>query len=240
MSEPRPLRSPPENRQRGYPGHSGYARIEHDYYREPAWAVDALLDAEPFLGAVFDPFCGGGTIPARCRARGMKADGCDIQDIGACVVRDFFESTARHDNIISNPPYKLAEQAACHALKLVRRKVAFFLRLNFLESQSRHTFFRDAPLSRVLVMARRVSCPPGIYTGERDQWGCLIQPEEKGGKSAYAWFVFDHGHVGETHTSRVSDWVGRGLTLPGLAQEWNYPCQTRTTSDRGRNTLLLR
>jgi hypothetical protein len=203
MSEAQAPRFVPEKKQPGYPGHSGYARVRFDYYREPAWAVDALLDAESFLGAVFDPFCGGGTIPARCRARGMRADGSDIQAIAGCAVLDFLISTAKHDNIISNPPYALAEQAARRALKLARRKVAFFLRLSFLESTGRDAFFREVPLSRVLVMARRVSCPPGIYTGGRDRYGCLIQPDEKGGKMPYAWFVFEHGHRGEPCLARI-------------------------------------
>src|ERR1700748_1891477 len=111
----------PVTKQTGFPGHSGYARVAHDYYREPGWAVDVLLDAEPFLGAVFDPFCGGGTIPARCRARGIEAEGSDIREIAGCAAQDFFHSTAQRDNIISNPPYALAEQAARHALRLTRR-----------------------------------------------------------------------------------------------------------------------
>jgi hypothetical protein len=166
------------------------------------WAVDALLDAEPFRGSVFDPFCGGGTIPAHCRARGMRANGSDIQSISGCAGGDFFVSTRRHDDIISNPPHVLAARASRHALKVARCKVAFFLRFNFLESQCRDTFFRDVPLSRALVMARRVSCP-GIQAGERDRWGCLIQSEEQGGKSVYAWCVFDHCHTGEPRLARI-------------------------------------
>jgi hypothetical protein len=43
-----------------YPGHSGYARVDSDYYREPAWITDALLDAVQFTGTILDPCCGGG------------------------------------------------------------------------------------------------------------------------------------------------------------------------------------
>jgi hypothetical protein len=64
-----------EKKQTSYSGHSGYQRVLHDYYREPARAVDALLDFEAFTGSVYDPFCGGGTIPARCRARGFLRGG---------------------------------------------------------------------------------------------------------------------------------------------------------------------
>jgi hypothetical protein len=41
---------------------SGYVRASDDFYREPRWAVDALLDVERFDGIVWDPACGSGNI----------------------------------------------------------------------------------------------------------------------------------------------------------------------------------
>jgi hypothetical protein len=179
-----------------YPGHSGYARVLHDYYREPARAVDQLLEKESFTGRVYDPFCGGGTVPARCRAHGIDADGSDLQDIAGCTVRDAFTITERHDNFVSNPPYKPAEAAIRYLLPLARHKLAFLLRTNFLHSIRRRAFYASMPLVRVWFLSSRPSCPPGIYRGSRDDFGCLIQPEENGGKMDYSWFIFERGHTG--------------------------------------------
>jgi hypothetical protein len=111
-------------RNRGYPRHSGYERIDKDFYVEPRWVVHLLLDVEAFEGEVLDPCCGSGTIPSVCQERGIPARGSDIVDRRFGEVRDLFNITEPVDNIISNVPYKIAEPCARHMLKLAQRKVA--------------------------------------------------------------------------------------------------------------------
>lgn len=161
-------------------------RANHDWYVDPPWATDVLLKNEEFVGSVYDPACGIGTIPIRAWCAGLPAEGADIVDRGAGFpVVDFLtcDLPARVDNIICNPPYKLAERFLPRALAMARRKVAFLLRLAFLESERRHAVFTSTPLARVLVFSQRVSMPPGGSGAEAD-----------GGKIAYAWFVWDHRH----------------------------------------------
>ena len=67
---------------RGNPRSSGYERAANDWYREPAWLVDALLEHELFVGTIWDPACGGGTIPGRCKAWGYDTMASDIVDRG--------------------------------------------------------------------------------------------------------------------------------------------------------------
>jgi hypothetical protein len=179
-----------------YPGHSGYDRVLYDYYREPIRSVDLVLDHEPFVGSVLDPCMGGGTIPARCRARGIEADGSDLQSIAGCRVRDVFSITEEHDNFMLNPPFKPAEPILRHLWPLTRYKLVVLIRHNFLFSAKRDDFFAMMPLARVYYLSQRPSCPPGIYQGIRDNYGYLIQPEEKGGKMDYVWLVIERGHVG--------------------------------------------
>jgi hypothetical protein len=71
------------------------------------------------------------------------------------------------------------------------------LRLPFLEGQCRKEFLCRTPLAMVLVSSRRVSCPPGLLDGPRDKWGAIMQPEERGGKMPYAWFIWQPGYTGE-------------------------------------------
>jgi len=160
-------------------------RSEHDWYVDPPWATELLLARERFGGVILDPACGGGTILDVCAARGLVTMGSDIADRGRGIRVDFLDERypvpAVVDHIISNPPYRVAERFLERALVVARRKVAFLLRLAFLESEIRHSLFKRTPLARVYVFSGRVSMPPG---------GSGMEAE--GGKTPYAWFVWDH------------------------------------------------
>lgn len=183
---------------RGNPRSSGYERVVADWYREPPWIVDALLNREPIVGAVLDPACGGGTIPARCLARGIPAVGSDLIARGFGTVADFMDRTEPCDNVICNPPFSLAQQFVEVALKVARHKVIIIQRLAFAEGQKRRLMFETTPIARIWVSSRRCSMPPGhgFGDGERERWGALKHHEGRGGAIAYAWFVWQHGHVG--------------------------------------------
>jgi len=174
-------------------------RAKGDFYCEPAWAVDALIDAERFVGNVYDPACGRGNIPERFRLRGFQAHGSDIADRGYQMerCRDFLGpgivSAIPISNIVCNPPYEAAEYFIKRALDLARFKVAMLLRWSFAEggtgktekSKLRRWALDEAPLARVYVFANRVSMPPGD-----------MAVEAKGGAVAFGWFVWDHDHQG--------------------------------------------
>lgn len=167
---------------------SGYDRVASDWYVEPEWVVDALLNVEEFPGLCWDPACGGGTIPVALGRRSIPCVASDIVDRGCpggMLVQDFFEAAERVAHIISNPPYGCLEQFVLHALSLAAGKVAVLARLAFLEGQARQMFFRQTPFARVWVSSRRVSMPPG---------GSGVPA--KGGSIAYAWFIWDHAHKG--------------------------------------------
>jgi hypothetical protein len=163
-------------------------RDKHDFYVEPAWAVEALLNVEGFQGEVYDPACGTGTIVEVCKKRGLDAWGTDLIARGyvPCVQTDFSKPVPDdcHDNvqnIVCNPPFRHAEVFIQNALLRAKFKVAMLLRLSFLEGQKRRALFEKSPLARVWVFSRRVSMPPG---------GQDIPA--KGGAVAFCWLVWDH------------------------------------------------
>ncbi len=166
---------------------SGYVRVEHDFYREPAWAIDLLLDRESFGECVWDPCAGSGNIPERCLARGISAIGSDIADRGyGCGNLDFFTvEQLTPISIVSNPPYDVLREFVDHALKISTGKVAVIARLAFLASVKRKAWFESRPLARLWVMSRRPSIPPGN-----------VDVPAKGGSIDYGWFVFEHEHAG--------------------------------------------
>ncbi len=177
------------------PGHLraafAQARNDDDWYVEPADCVHALFDAVQFTGAIHDPCCGGGTIPKVAAERGFNAAGSDIKDRGSpnfIGVRDFLADMTWRDNIVSNPPYNLAEPMFKHACMHARRKVAFVLRISFLCGQKRRdTLFKLFRPSEVVILSKRPSMPPG---------GSGIPA--KNGTTDYCWIIWDRCAVGET------------------------------------------
>ena len=167
--------------------HSGYERDEHDWYVEPAWCTELLCKHMEFDGPIHDPACGRGTIPEALAAAGYQSSGRDIVDRGwpALPPRDFLADKADCLNIVTNPPYKLAEAFARHALKHTRHKIAILVRLDFLASQRRHKLFTEHPPSLVLVLSRRPSMPPGWQDAPA-----------KGGMHDFSWIVWNQDEFG--------------------------------------------
>ena len=167
---------------------SRFERAEADWYLEPRWTVDLLLDAEPINGVVYDPACGSGNIVRACLERGMLAYGSDLHDRGfGCPDVDFIGpqfQAIRPAAIISNPPFSLFEQFVEQALRLVAHKVCMLARLAVLEGMARHqALWEPNPPTRVWVLSKRASMPPG----DRPD----IKPT--GGQAAYCWLVWDVG-----------------------------------------------
>jgi hypothetical protein len=169
-------------------------RSESDWYVDPAEATEALLRVERFSGSSWDPACGLGTIPSAMRAAGLHCFGSDLVDRGfAGPVLDFLAENDGHgedvDNIVANPPFNLARPFIDKALTIAAHKVAMLLPLTFLEGQRKAPWLQSTPLARVHVFTWRISMPPGelLVAGK-------VKPE--GGKKCFAWFVWEHGHVG--------------------------------------------
>lgn len=160
-------------------------REKDDYYPTPPHATEALLSVESFDGNIWEPACGSGDICEVLKAAGYQVVGSDLVDRGYGQPRiDFLmERQLQGDNIITNPPFKMAESFARHALSLNPAKVAFLLRLNFLEGIARRDVLQR--LARVWVFSKRLTMIANSTDG-------------KGGMIAYAWFVWDRDHDGPT------------------------------------------
>lgn len=203
--------------------HSGYPRDPHEWYVEPRWCVEQMLDqleldGEPFEGAVIDPCCGGGTIPSACLARGIPARGSDIVDRGFGTVCNLFDITEPVDNVMSNVPYKISVPCLRHMLTFVRRRILLLLPLTFWGSRERNALFRVSPPRLFYPCSDRPSMPPGRMTGRRDPLGALIQPNNSGGTAEYGWWRFDIGYRGpmEVRLLDLRPLDRRQLSLPAV------------------------
>jgi hypothetical protein len=171
--------------------HSGCTRADGDFYCEPAWCVEALFKHLILRGGVHDPCCGLGTIVDVAAGLGMEATGADIADRvgGRFPVRDFFSDKTVRENIVTNPPYDLAEGIITHALAHVERggHVAVLAPVGFVASQGRHPLFARPELELVVVLSRRPSPPPGKLLLEHGE------SVRRGGSTDSAWLAWRRG-----------------------------------------------
>lgn len=165
---------------------SEYERDENDWYIEPDWCVTALKNRVDFNGLVHDPCCGIGTIP-----KIMRGSGADLIDRGfGYAVRNFLEDQRIYDNIVTNPPYGIAQQIIEYALDHVRHKVAALVQAKFLFSQKRFSLFNARETEAVYVFSRRPSMPPGHLLMKHGE-------EIRGGGSIdYCWVIWNKEHQG--------------------------------------------
>lgn len=145
-------------------------------------------DGLPRSGArILEPAAGAGAMLAPL----MEAFGCpDVEAIDIAPEnegirqQDFLEfDGGGYDVIFTNPPFRLAEQYARHALRLVVSGgyVVLLLRAGFLESEARHNFFDEFPLLQVWFLRKRPR-----FTGPNSD-GATTDT------AMYAWFVWKKG-----------------------------------------------
>ena len=92
-------------------------------------------------------------------------------------------------DIITNPPYAKAQEFVEHALDIIDdgRKVAMFLKIQFLESKARRKLFEKYPPKTIYVSSTRLKC---AMNGDF---------EKAAGATAvcYAWYVWVKGYTGD-------------------------------------------
>lgn len=182
----------------GASSHSEGERAEHDFYATEPLAIDKLFGIKDLClsGYIWEPACGNGHLVKRMEELRPKID-VYATDL---VVRDFpckqydFLSAKDHEDlwardIITNPPYSLAEEFVRKALNIIENsyKVCMFLKLTFLEGQKRRLLFDEHPPMKVYVSSQRLKC---AKNGDFENTGSSA--------AAYAWFVWQQGNKTKT------------------------------------------
>jgi hypothetical protein len=179
----------------GASNHTAGSRALDDYYATDPKAVELLLSVEKFHANIWEPACGGGHITNVLVKEGYSVIATDIADRG--VGADVYDFLILDDNmydidIITNPPYKYASEFIEQALKLVNvgRKVAMFLKVQFLEGKKRKILFQKHPPKVIYVSSSRLLC------AKNGEFQKMI--ESGGSAVAYAWFIWVKGYQGDT------------------------------------------
>jgi hypothetical protein len=170
-----------------------------DLYETPAVATEALLRVEQLPHHLWEPAAGRGAMVDVLRDAGHQVLASDLHDYNEpthFAGRDFLLERKAPDGceaIVTNPPFKLAQQFVAHALDLCPR-VVMLLRLSFLESERRRGILEGDSLARVHVFRNRL---PMMH---RDSW---TGPKARSAVP-YAWFCWDRDHRGPTTINRIS------------------------------------
>jgi len=178
----------------GASNHTDKERQKHDYYATEPRAIELLLEVEEFSDHIWECACGEGHLSEVLVKRGYNVRSTDLIDrgYGEGGLNFLTQSELFDGDIITNPPYKHATEFVYKALDIIPegRKVAMFLKLQFLEGKKRKKLFLKHPPKVVYVSSSRLLCAKN---------GKFEQMRAGGGSAvAYAWFVWVKGFKGNT------------------------------------------
>lgn len=160
-----------------------------DDFPTPPWATRALL--EHVIGtdgldqlSCLEPACGAGHM-AKVLSEYFREVRCsDANDYGFAPVRDFLSypyQTNAVDWVITNPPFRLAEEFVQRSFDVASRGVAMLVRTVFLESVGRYNrLFMNDPPSMFAQFVERVPMVRGRLDGKATT------------ATGYAWLIWEH------------------------------------------------
>lgn len=178
----------------------------NDLYQTPGVAVRVLLKVETVPAVVWEPAAGPGSIVQQLRSSGRTVVATDLVEYGChdstSGVDFLFERAALAPCIVTNPPFRLAEEFVEHALELCP-EVYMLLRVAFLEGLRWERALRPH-LARVHVFAPRL---PMMH---REGWD---GPVNSNSGMAFGWFSFQRGWADKGGSPTIN-WVN-WKTMPG-------------------------
>lgn len=174
----------------GASSHSDGDREKHDYYATEPSVIDDLFAVHKFDNTIWECACGEGHLSKRMEEYGKSVYSTDLVDRGyGDGGVDFLMSYEKWPgDIITNPPYKYAQDFVIKALSLIEdgKQVVMFLKLTFLEGQKRRDMFNSHPPKYIYVFSARKKC---AINGDFENTGSSA--------ACYAWFIWEKGSISE-------------------------------------------
>ena len=155
-----------------------------------------ITDCGPFSEmSCLEPACGAGHMARVLKEYFGEVRSSDAHHYGYGTVRDYldvpYEANAV-DWVITNPPFRLAEQFVERSLIVARRGVAVLVRTVFIESVGRYrNLFESNPPSIFAQYAERVP----MVRGRLDRKASTA--------TGYAWLVWQKPAIGSTRLTWV-------------------------------------
>jgi len=174
----------------GASNHTDKERQKEDYYATDPIAAELLLQNEDF-NDIWECACGEGHLSKVFDKHGKLLKASDLIDRGYGEVEDFLslENQYWYGDIITNPPYRYAQQFIEKAMTITKEggKVAMFLKLQFLEGKARKEMYRKFPLYKLIVSSSRINC---AMNGDFVKYKANTAV-------AYGWFIWINGYKGK-------------------------------------------
>ncbi len=165
-----------------------------DDFPTPPWAtrglIEHVLEDKKSLAnmSCLEPACGAGHMAKVLKEYFGQVQSADTHRYGYGQQRDFLTypyETNAVDWVITNPPFRLAEEFVLRALRVARHGVAILARTMFLESVGRYgAIFRDDPPTKFAQFAERVP----MVRGRLDIKATTA--------TGYAWLVWEKHSIG--------------------------------------------
>ena len=180
--------------QLGASNHSDNERETNDYYATDPHSLEIFLDKLDKDGiklhkSIWECACGEGHLSKILKDKGYDVYSSDKIDRGYGVVEDFLESIKFwNGDILTNPPYKYAQEFVEKAIQLVNNGnyVIMYLKIQFLEGKSRRKLFDKYPPKYVYVNSARQTC---YINGDMSK--------KMSSASCYCWFIWEKGNYSE-------------------------------------------
>ena len=179
----------------GASNHTDKDRQNEDYYATEPKAAKLLLGLETFSPNIWECACGEGHLSKIFTDAGYNVKSTDLMDRGFGENGiDFLsiDNLQWNGDIITNPPYKYAQEFCEKALCIIPNgmKVAMFLKLQFMEGKGRKNLFTKFPPKVIYVSSSRLLCAKNAEFEKMIAGG--------GSAVAYAWYVWQKGYNGTT------------------------------------------
>lgn len=192
----------------GASNHCEHDRAEHDFYSTDPTALEIFLkvflerDNNILSNHVWECAVGNGALAKVLETQDYDVKCSDIVDRGYPNTEIFdFLTIQKEDikndysrDIITNPPYKYAQEFVEHALDISMdgTKVIMFLKIQFLEGQKRRKLYDKYPPKYVYVNSARQIC---YLNGDMSK--------KMSSATCYCWFVWEKGFKGDPIIKRI-------------------------------------
>ena len=166
-------------------------REKNDFYATNPHALEIAMPIfkDILHKNVWECACGQGHLAKVLKDNGYEVKSTDLIDRGWGEVLDFLQTNEKFNgDILTNPPFKLAEQFVAKSFELIEEGnyAIFFLKVQFLESKSRKKMFEKYPLRYLIVNSERQQC---AKDADFEHLKATTQ--------CYCWYVFQKGYTGE-------------------------------------------
>ena len=186
----------------GASNHAEHEREEHDFYSTDPKSLEIFLkaflerDKNILTNEIWECACGQGHLSEVLKHHGYNVISSDLIDrgYGASGI-DFLKQNEKVNfDILTNPPYKYAQEFVEHALDIQQQgnKTIMLLKIQFLEGQKRAKLFDKYPPKYVYVNSKRQIC---YLNGDMSK--------KMSSATCYCWFVWEKGYQGDPIIKRI-------------------------------------